>query len=103
MFDIDIFADLLDELGDDVDYYSYSLNDNERIIQVDIHDKEKIFYDENDLEECPGAPADRILKNPILVNDLYNYLEENAISKKGVKYFVGDFSVVLCRDSFNFE
>lgn len=93
MFDIDIFASLLDELGDDVDYYSYCNDEGEKIFHVDIHDGEYSY---------PCTLRSEILEKLILVSDLYEYLEKNAISKKGVKYFVGDFSVILCRDSYIF-
>lgn len=95
MFDINIFANLLDELGDNVDYYSYCNDEDERIFHVDIHD-----------EDCSSFPlpfkSGFILEKLILVDNLYQYLEKNAISKKGVKYCVGDFSVIVCRDSYVF-
>lgn len=93
MFDIDIFADLLDKLGDDVDYYSYCNDEGERIFHVDVHDANYSY---------PYVLRGDFLEKLILVDDLYQYLEKNAISKKGVKYCVGDYSVILCRDSYIF-
>ena len=91
MFDINIFADLLDELGDDVDYYSYCNDEDERIFHVDIHDGEYAY---------PYVLKGENLEKLIFIDNLYNYLEKNAIFKKGEKYSIGDFSVIVCRDSY---